>query len=51
MVDLMTEHITNTDRMNTFLSSITNEKVHNKNQRREMIKLYGTAASIFEESL
>lgn len=51
--DLMTEHITNTDRMNTLLSAFGNDTKYNlnKNQRKEIIKLYGVAAEIFEESL
>ena len=41
MRDLMTEHITNSDRMNAFLSSLAQEGIASapgyKNQRREMI--------------
>ena len=55
MQDLMLEHITNSDRMNAFLSFLTQEGNKSapgyKNQRKEMIKLYGTAAEIYEESL
>ena len=52
--DLMTEHITNTDRMNAFLSalSMSDTKYNtNKGHRKEIIKIYGIAAEIFEESL
>ena len=53
MRDLMSEHITNTDRMNALLSSLANDTKYNlnKNQRKEIIKLFGVAAEIFEESL
>jgi len=52
MRDLMTEHITNTDRMNTFLSALSDNRYNlNKNQRKEIIKLYGIASEIFEDSL
>ena len=54
MKDLMTEHITNTDRMNAFLSALSTSDTKynsNKGQRKEIIKLYGIAAEIFEESL
>jgi len=51
----MTEHITNSDRMNTFLSALAQEgnpaSTGYKNQRREMARLYGVAAEIYEESL
>jgi hypothetical protein len=51
--DLMTEHVTNTDRMNAFFSSLAADNKHNinQNQRKEIIKLFGLAAEIFEESL
>lgn len=66
--ELMTEHIINTDRMNTFLAALTGLTNMNistqggsggtsqliaseKNRRKEMIKIYGEAAEIFEESL
>lgn len=50
--ELMTEHITNTDRMNVFLLSIseTNELMK-VSQKKELIKLYAEAAEIFEEAL
>ena len=53
MRDLMTEHITNTDRMNAFLQALASDTKYNmnQNQRKEIIKLYGVAAEIFEESL
>jgi hypothetical protein len=48
----MTEHITNTDRMNAFLFMIQEHNEHMKiNHRKELIKLYGNAAEIFEEAL
>ena len=49
----MSEHITNTDRMNAFLSALSSENKYNLNQnkRKEIIKLYGIAAEIFEDSL
>ena len=48
----MTEHITNTDRMNAFLFMLQEHNEHMKpNHRRELIKLYSTAAEIFEEAL
>lgn len=50
--ELMTEHITNTDRMNAFITMAAEVNEHQKpNQKKEMIKLYGMAAEIFEESL
>jgi hypothetical protein len=65
--ELMTEHIINTDRMNTFLAALSglNNNISTqggsggtsqlitseKNRRKEMIKMYGEAAEIFEESL
>jgi hypothetical protein len=50
--ELMTEHITNTDRMNSFLFMLAEHNEHMKiNQRKEMIKIYGQAAEIFEEAL
>lgn len=53
MRDLMTEHITNSDRMNAFLGALAHDNKYNanKNQRKEIIKLYGIASEIFEESL
>ena len=63
----MTEHVINTDRMNTFLAALSglNNNISTqggsggtsqlitseKNRRKEMIKVYGEAAEIFEESL
>ena len=48
----MTEHITNTDRMNAFLFMLSEHNEHMKIQsKKELVKLYGTAAEIFEESL
>ena len=50
--ELMVEHITNTDRMNTFLYHINEQTDHLGNtQKKEYIKVYGIAAEIFEESL
>lgn len=53
MRDLMTEHITNTDRMNALFAALASENRYNinQNQRKEIVKLYGVAAEIFEESL
>lgn len=40
--ELMTEHITNTDRMNAFLFMISEFNEHMKpNHKKELIKLYG----------
>lgn len=48
----MTEHITNTERMNTFLHAIAEQNEHMKTQqKKEHIKLYGVASEIFEEAL
>jgi hypothetical protein len=48
----MTEHITNTDRMNAFLFMISETNEHTKiNHKKELLKLYGQAAEVFEESL
>lgn len=50
--ELMIEHITNTDRMNTFLYHINEQTDHLGNtQKKEYIKVYAIAAEIFEESL
>lgn len=65
--ELMTEHIINTDRMNSFLTALSGQSssismqggsggtsqliTSEKNRRKEMIKVYGEAAEIFEESL
>ena len=48
----MTEHITNTDRMNAFLFMLTEHNDHMKpNHKKDLIKVYGTASEIFEEAL
>ncbi len=48
----MTEHITNTDRMNAFLFMLSESNEHMKpHHKKELIKLYGIAADIFEEAL
>ena len=48
----MTEHITNTERMNAFLFLLQEHNEHMKiNHRRELLKIYGSAAEIFEEAL
>lgn len=50
--ELMTEHITNTDRMNAFLFMLAEHHDHMKvHHKRELIKVYGAAAEIFEEAL
>ena len=50
--EIMMEHITNADRMNTFLHYLNEQNDHLKNtQKKEYIKVYGIAAEIFEESL
>lgn len=50
--ELMTDHITNTDRMNAFLFLLSEHSEHMKPaHRRELIKLYSQAAEIFEEAL
>ena len=50
--ELMTEHITNTDRMNVFLLSISETtELMKVSQKKELIKLYTEAAEIFEEAL
>ena len=50
--ELMTEHITNTDRMNVFLLSISETtELMKVSQKKELIKLYAEAAEIFEEAL
>ena len=52
MRELMTEHIINTDRMNTFLYTISEQNQHMKlSQIKEYVKLYGLAGEIFEETL
>jgi hypothetical protein len=48
----MTSEITDNDRMNCFLSAISEHNEHMKpQQKKEQIKIYGLAAEIFEESL
>ena len=48
----MTEHITNTERMNAFLYMLQEHTEHMKiNHRRELLRTYTAAAEIFEESL
>jgi hypothetical protein len=53
--DLMGEHITNSDRMTAFLGALAGpgdkNSPNNKSQRKEMIKIYGLAAELYEESL
>ena len=50
--ELMTEHITNTDRMNSFLFSLSESNEHMKIQhKKELIKIYGESAEVFEEAL
>ena len=50
--ELMTEHIINTERMNTFLYLISEQNQHMKvTQKKEYIKLFGLAGEIFEETL
>ena len=53
MKDLMTEHVTNSDRMNALFSALASDTKYNvnRNQRKEIVKLFGAAAEIFEESL
>lgn len=48
----MTEHITNTDRMNAFLFALSESNEYMKpNHKKELIKIYGISAEIFEEAL
>ncbi len=48
----MTEHITNTERMNAFLHMLQDHHEHMKvGHRRELIKTYSAAAEIFEDAL
>ena len=48
----MTEHITNTDRMSTFLLMLSEQNEHMKlSHKKELILLYGEAAEVFEEAL
>ena len=48
----MTTDITDNDRMNCFLSAISDSNEHMKpQQKKEQIKIFGIAAEIFEEAL
>lgn len=48
----MMNEITDTDRMNSFLSSLSDHNEHMKpQQKKEYIKIYGLAAEIFEDAL
>jgi hypothetical protein len=51
----MSEHITNSDRMNAFLGALAGpgdkSSPNNISQRKEMIKVYGSASELYEESL
>jgi hypothetical protein len=48
----MATEITDNDRMNSFLNTVSDHHEHMKpQQRREQIKIYGLAAEIFEEAL
>ena len=51
----MGEHITNSDRMTAFLGALAGpgdkNSPNNKSQRKEMIKIYGLAGELYEESL
>jgi hypothetical protein len=48
----MSVHITNTERMLSFLQCISEFNEHMKlTQKKEMVKMYGVAGEIFEESL
>lgn len=50
--ELMTEHITNTERMNTFLYQLSESNEHTKiSHKKELIKIYSLSAEIFEEAL
>lgn len=52
--ELMTEHITNTDRMNAFWQHLSMESSNSDNKlshRKEVIRCYGSAAEIFEEAI
>jgi hypothetical protein len=49
---MMATDITDNDRMNSFLTSITDFKIHDKPfEIKERIKIYGIASEIFEEAL
>ena len=51
----MSEHVTNSDRMNAFLAALAGpgdkNSPNNKSQRKEMLKIFGSAAELYEESL
>lgn len=50
--EIMQVHIINTDRMNCFLASLAESNEYMKvNQKKELVKLYGEAAAVFEEAL
>lgn len=49
--EIMTEHITNQERMNTFLSCLAEQNDMKTTQKKEYIRVFGMAAEIFEESL
>jgi hypothetical protein len=50
--ELMTEYITNTDRMTAFLFMLQDHNEHMKiYHKRELMKIYATAAEIFEDAL
>ena len=50
--ELMTEHVTNTDRMNAFLFALSESNEHMKlSHKKELIRIYAEAAEIFEEAL
>lgn len=49
---LISSDITDNDKMNMFLQSLTNFSQYDQNlQRQEQIKVFGIAAEIFEEAL
>jgi hypothetical protein len=50
--ELMSEHITNTDRMNVFLLTLSESNEYTKiSHKKELIKIYSLASEIFEEAL
>eukprot|EP00347_Sterkiella_histriomuscorum_P016463 403353082 len=52
MRQFMTQDITDNDRMNCFLSAISDQNEHMKpQQKKEQIKIFGLAAEIFEDAL
>lgn len=54
MHELMTEHITNTDRMNAFWSLLATESSHHDakpQHKKEVLKNFGKAAEVFEDAL